>query len=671
MDAALQRPLSGMAADVDSPHLHRWVRLALLAAAGLGCGISPAFFGYFNLSLWGPIAIGATVLATALLVARQDIPRGPAAAAVLGLLAFAVWCLLSISWAESGDQALTEGDRWILYGVFLLVLLLLIADLRDAQLFLAASVAGILCIGAYDLARMLSGEGRALFSGSRLLEPLGYVNGLGGFFLLGFWPLLAVAERVRRPALAGAAAGSATIIAALVLFTASRGTVFAFVVSALVLLTFLPGRNRRAWAILAVLAGLLAAWGPLTDVTREMPGSIAPPSAGTIRHGAQWALLSGVGVAVIWGLATWLVGLLTARAKVGLQRLSRASVALLSAIAIFAVAGAAVTLNDPIGRVSAQYEAFTKLEPVRGPSRFTSGGGNRYDYWRIGWNQFANHPLEGVGAGNFDSTYFRERRTNENVRQAHSIELQTLGETGLVGAALLGAFFVATFLGARRCAAAIRRHEMNAGIVIATLGIFVVWLAQTSVDWLHLIPGVTGIALGAAAILLRRPSAESSTGAEFMRFPPLALIALMPLAAVAILLIGRPTMAAYLRSEVGAKLPTDPKAALTDVDESLSLNPDSMQGYYLKAASFARLHAFQPAKLSLLEAIEREPHNYVSWALLGDLLTRRGAILAAMHAYRHAGLLNPRDRELKLLGSRHKLVEARHDHPSRPGVALQ
>ena len=55
----------------------------------------------------------------------------------------------------------------------------------------------------------------------------------------------------------------------------------------------------------------------------------------------------------------------------------------------------------------------------------------------VGFNQFADDPLKGIGAGNYDRTYFLERRTTEDIRQAHSIELQTLGELGLVGGLLL------------------------------------------------------------------------------------------------------------------------------------------------------------------------------------------------------------------------------------------
>ena len=42
----------------------------------------------------------------------------------------------------------------------------------------------------------------------------------------------------------------------------------------------------------------------------------------------------------------------------------------------------------------------------------------------------------------------------------------------------------------------------------------VVNVDQTSVDWLHLIPGLTGIALGGAAILLRPESGDGGSGGD-------------------------------------------------------------------------------------------------------------------------------------------------------------
>jgi tetratricopeptide (TPR) repeat protein len=671
MDARLRRFLSPAGAEVSL--LPQTVRRALLALAGLGCGLSPAFYGYFDLSVWGPLALGLVVVAIGLLFAHQAVPTGIRAVAVAALLAFACWCLFSMGWAESGDRALTEGDRWILYALYLLVLVLLVADRGDAEVLLAATAAGVVGIAAYDVLRLLGSDNQELFSGTRLLEPLGYVNGLGGFFLLGFWPLAAVAERVRQPALAGVCAGAATLLAALVVLTDSRGTLFAFAASALLLLVLLPGRNRRAWLLLFTLVGVALAWGPLTDVTEALRSPIANPPVETIQDGVRAALFVAAGVAVVWGLVTWLTDSALARDPGMALRASRASAAVLAVVALVAVLGAAATVDDPFGRVSDQYESFTELEPtVNGASRFTSGGGNRYDYWRIAWHQFSDQPLKGLGAGNYDRTYFLERETDEDVRQAHSIELQTLGETGLIGALLLGAFFVAVAIGAWKRATSARTNPMEIGVTVAALGMFTVWLAQTSVDWLHLIPGLTGVALGAAAVLLRRERyPEEAEGSGLRPVPAIALAGAVLLGAVAILFVGRATLSEHLRSNARSELATQPAKALSSASESVSLNPDSPQGYYLKASAQARLGDYRGAKASLREAIQREPHNYVSWALLGDLLTRRGVINPALRTYGRASALNPRDRSLRVLESNRSLLERLHQHPDQAAALVE
>jgi O-Antigen ligase len=661
VDAPLRRLLSSPPAGVDlrAPAV---LRRPLLIAGGLGCGISPAFFGYFDIAVWGPIGIVLAALAVTLLVARQAVPRGLAAFAVVAVLAFGVWCLLSIGWAESGDRALVEGDRWIVYGLFLLNAILLLDDRTDATLLLAAIGAGVVGVAAYDLVRMLGGQGSDLFSGTRLVEPLGYVNGLGGFFLFGFWLLLAVAERCRRALLAGAAAGGAAALAALVVLTDSRGTAFAFAVAAAVLVALVPGRNRRVWALVAILAAVAVAWGPLTDVTRTLPDPTATPPDHLIKHAAEVMLIAAAGVGVVWGLVVWATGALV-REPADRARAAKVSAGALLAGALVALVIGLAAVGNPFGRVSDQYDAFTALEPVKGASRFTSGGGNRYDYWRIAWNQFTAHPLDGIGAGNFDRTYYLERRTNEDVRQAHSIELGTLGDTGLVGGLLLGGFLVAVFVGIWRGAAFCRRDPAEIGVTVAAGGAFLVWLAQTSVDWLHLIPGLAGIALAAAAILLRRPRTVDGDR-SLVGFPAPFLPLAIAVAVAVVVVVGRPALAESLRSDASADLEGEPVAALTSADESLSLNSESIQGYYLKSAALARLHLFEPAKAALLEAIAKEPHNYVSWALLGDLLTRRGDFTGARRAYGHASELNPRDPGLRTLASREKLLRHLNQDPA-------
>ena len=664
MDARLRRLLSAPAlSDVGAVRVHQGARRGMLVLAGLGCGASPAFFGYFDMSLWGPVALALIAVAIGLLLAKPVIPTGIAAVAVLGLLLFAAWCLLSVGWAEYAERAITEGDRWILYGVFLLVLILLIADKRDGEIFLVSTVLAVLCIAGYDLTKTLVGEGSSLFGGSRLLQPLGYVNGLGGYFLLGFWPLMAVAERARGHVLSGLAAGLATLLGSLVLLTDSRGTVVAFGVSAIVLLALLPRRNRRAWALLVVLVGLGVAWNPLADVTRALPPGHSVPLAETIRRGAEWSVLAAVCVAVGWGTGSWIVDSLRDRSLLIARRLPQVSAVLLSGVAVAVIVTALVAVRDPARSVSEQYDAFTQLKSVSPSARFTSGGGDRYDYWRIAWAQFLDHPLDGVGAGNFDRTYFLERRTNEDVRQAHSIELQTLGETGIIGALTLGAFFVAVFVGFWRRARAARSRGSETGLTVAAAGMFIVWFTQTSGDWLHLIPGLTGIALGAGAVLLLRPGHTGEGGVRFRALPPLGMVSAFALAVVAIVFIGRPTLSEHLRTEAQNELGSHPRAAILAVNESISLEAYAVQGYYIRAAALARLDAYRPAKNALAEAISREPHNYVSWALLGDLATRRGAVSEALRAYGRASSLNPRDHGLRSLGSQPGLIARLHSDP--------
>lgn len=61
---------------------------------------------------------------------------------------------------------------------------------------------------------------------------------------------------------------------------------------------------------------------------------------------------------------------------------------------------------------------------------------NRILAWQSSWNMFRDHPLLGVGQGNWFKNY-KEKYINpaetETVPNAHSIYMQTLAETGMIG----------------------------------------------------------------------------------------------------------------------------------------------------------------------------------------------------------------------------------------------
>ena len=129
----------------------------MIAFIAIACGLSPFLYGFYDVGVWGPIALGMLAAFLGLLIARPAAPR-PAALVAGGALAlFWLWALLSTSWAESADQALIEANRWLLYAALLGVLVLLLRDDRLGTIVIAAGAGTIVVFGGYLLARMLAG----------------------------------------------------------------------------------------------------------------------------------------------------------------------------------------------------------------------------------------------------------------------------------------------------------------------------------------------------------------------------------------------------------------------------------------------------------------------------------------------------------------------------------
>ena len=619
----------------------------LLAAA---CGLTPALGGLYRLSFWGPVALVLLALLLALIVAQPAAPRRSATCAVIGLGALWAWSLLSTSWAESADRAALEASRWLLYLAYFSILVLVIRTDHVARLALTAAGAVVALFGAYLCVALVLPGSAELFRGARLTYPLGYVNGQAGYLLLGFWPLVAVAERSPRRALAGVAMGAAVMLGGLAILAQTRAILPAIAVSALAVVLAVPGRKKRLWALVLVGAAVFVSAPGLLDVYGETRQGSAQVDEGTIRSGILVLVLSAAVAGASWSFlrllfergpgSTWWPGRLSIASAGGL-------VAVFGAISVLVV----LAVGNPASALGDQVNAFKRLD-VRASqtttSRFTSGGGNRYDYWRIALEQFKSEPLKGLGAGNYNQTYFLERRTTEDIRQPHSIELQTLAEMGLVGMAALALFVFAVLAGFVRRSARARMDPGAATIAVGAGGLFVFWLIHTSVDWLHLIPGATGLALCAAACLVG-PWRESAR-IDVRSWAVIAVVSGFLVLGGAVL-IGRATLADYYRAEAQESLDPDPQAALAEANRSLALDDEALAAYYVKAAAQARLGRYEPARAALIEATRREPRDFVSWALLGDLAVRRGDFRQARSDYGRAARLNPRDEGLKQLAA--------------------
>ncbi len=669
-------PRLGLTDRLRSSPEHSPTALACLIVLGLGAGLSPFFFAYYDPSVWVPVGLGIVLVCAMGFVARPLRPSGPAALALGGLLGLGVWSLSSAAWAESVESAAVSGNRWLVYGALLLLMLVLLRGERRSSVLLGAASLGVVAVAISVLARLLGGDPGALFLSGRLNSPLGYINGEGCLFVMGFWLCMAGAE-VRRAVVAGPAAGLAALMACLALLSQSRGTALAMLGSLILVVALVPGRTRRIYGLLVVAAGVAAAAPDLLHVYDDGAASAVPVQVG---HAAGRAsLLGAVAVGVAWALLVACWELVRVRVP-STNRAWTAGSWLLVVPVVLALAVAAGSAHRIEHDVRDQWHAFTHLEAPSSSSsasqsRLLSGGGNRYDYWRIAWRVWSAHPILGVGAGNYPRFYYQQRATTEDIEQPHSLELQTLSELGIVGALLLAGFVVGIAWGALLMRSPAARSPLARALMVGGLGAFSAWLVQASVDWMHLLPGLTAIALVGAAVLIR-PQPRPGTGADAPTLrrssatvgaasgrpdvqraltsrPALALGASAVM--VTLVLAGgsltRQGLADLYRERAQRELAAHPAAALADANRSLRIDADAVETYYVKAAALARFDRAAVAEATLRQALAHEPENFVTWTLLGDIAMREHLLRTAGHDYMRAHRLNPRELTLTELSA--------------------
>ena len=630
--------------------------LVILTLLGAAFGLSPFAHAFYPSSLWVPAGLGLLALLTAALVAAPAPPPARARTAPLLIAALGLLSIASALWTDSIQRAALEGNRLLVYAACLALLVVLLRSDRAAVLALAAFALGAIAVAGWVLIGMLRGD-ETMFLGGRLHEPLGYVNGQANFFLLAIWPSLALAEHRRAtkgdgrcgapaPALAGFALAAATLFAGLIVLGQSRGAVIAAAASLLIVVALLPGRLRRLVALIVLALCLAPALPSLLDVY----SSDADDDA--LHDGAIALLLASGAAGAIWAL---LVALERRGRLAGLRPRRVVTIA----VTVIAVLGAAVGIASA-GRVASfadrQYTAFVTLDDESGGatiSRLQSGAGNRYDYWRVAIDAWREHPLGGVGAGGYDKPYFDRRATIEDIRQPHSLPLQVLAELGMAGGLLFLAAVLVIAGGAWRRI----RDGGRDPVTVAALGVAAAWFVHAGVDWIHLLPGLTGVALVACAVLLRPPASDDEAQLDAQRAgralglgrtrPRATRVVLAATIGATIaftaLSLSRQGLAERYVHRAHAALAHDPERALVEANRALRLDREAVPAYYAKAAALARFGQAAAARSVLVDAGRREPRNFVTWVLLGDLSVRSGDLRAARGAYTRALRLNPRE----------------------------
>ncbi|MEA2298985.1 MAG: hypothetical protein QOF77_1921 [Solirubrobacteraceae bacterium] len=515
----------------------RWPSLAAGAAA-LGLIVALAFEngGYFPPSYLGAGAIAFAVLGLLLILRPPRYKISTRAhVGLAALAAFTAWTALSAGWSVAPADALAAAQRDLTYlGLFGLALVAAGSG-RHAGLLVWGVLVTILVIGVAGLISRLYPDlilAPAPLAIYRLSYPLSYWNAYGAICAMGAVLAVGLAGDARTPVpLRGLSAAAAIVLAVAIYFSLSRGAWLAAVVAVVVLVIIAP--HRGSLLVSVVLVGAAAALAIVR--LRHFPALVKDPRAGAgqLREGHAFGpeLLGLAGGGAV-------LGTLLAAARAPLLRASarlapgRAVVAAAAVLAAGLALGGLAAESRPIGAfVDRQWSDF--LHPVTvgvvGPARLGDLKGTRSDVYRVALDGFAENPVIGAGAGSFQSQWFRVRRVDQQLVNAHSLELETLDELGVVGGMLL-----LVFIGSI-AAAAIRARRttgsLTAGQASAATGALVVWLVHSAVDWDWQMSALTGVAVVLAASLYpfgrvrRRQVSRRGTAAGERGTVPLAAAA--------------------------------------------------------------------------------------------------------------------------------------------------
>jgi hypothetical protein len=220
------------------------------------------------------------------------------------------------------------------------------------------------------------------------------------------------------------------------------------------------------------------------------------------------------------------------------------------------------------------------IEEPAGESRLTDVDPlQRYDYWRVAFGGFRADPLLGMGAGGFEHRYAGDRRYDKLSKYPHNLVLRALGDTGIVGIAILIGFalaLLAALLAGWRQAGVPER-----GVAAAGLGVAVYFFVHGQFDWLEAYPVLAGPALAlpfAAAAVREAPDGGADPApARSARSlgPALPVAGALTVLLLGVLLVG-PWLAIRWTDRAVKTWRAQPAAAFRDLDRAANVNSTSI-----------------------------------------------------------------------------------------------
>jgi hypothetical protein len=654
MRAALERGARTVPNAAQDSRVLSLARIVLLA--GLGALAAAAVFDGGGSSQHSLVWIGSLALLLAC---------GAIAAGLAGLLpipkvsrlgawsltlfgAFVLWQGASVLWSLAPDRSWDYFNRGLVYFAFAVAGFFAgaVCGRRQAAGALALLIAGALLVAlAGKVFPDLYPDGARI---ARLRAPVGFWNALALLFAIGMPLALWIAgERLRAAYRALGAVFLYGLLAGLLL-TYSRSGVLAAVLAVGVWLALTPGRLETG--AVTLVAALGAAVVGLWAFSQPGVAEDAQTQATRITDGWQLAVMLVLGAAAVWTATYWLLRSGRFRARLRLPEVSRRQAVAAGAVALALLAAATVSTTGWIADQANEFANPPTDLLSQDPSRLTSvSSNNRWDWWQEAWTGFIEAPVRGTGAGSFETTHRLLRDNPLTVTEPHSLPLQFLSETGLVGGLLAGGAAVAGLLAMAASVRRARPEEWAATLALA-LGV-AVFTAHSLVDWDWDFLALGAPVFAAFGILLARDG--SSPQARRRARAVGALVVLLATVSSLALpwLAERETASAYDALAAGA-----PGDALASAESAAALNPVSVDPLLVQALASTALQDFAAARQSLQEAVELQPANAEAWYELGvfelDFALRPDLALHALERsyeldpYGPAGSLLARAREL-------------------------